>query len=156
MKGWGLGFVWRNLALNPDCERPAEMRWIQLKRTCSCRPLQLASQPSVNSRRDTSGLCSWGKPGSLFVALHLNATPLSPPPTPPSFHMIVAWLLHCNLKPQHNSCRGSSGTTQDAVGLGGGGIFPNGECKTLDSCCYALCSFNLSSEQFTGETCVSA
>lgn len=76
------------------------------------------------------------------------------PPTPILLHdhcVIAALLMHCNIKPQDQSCRGSGGAAQDAVGAGSGGagvggvgvsgsdggaggwVF-NGECQALDVC----------------------
>lgn len=125
------------------------LRRIQLNQTRSGGQLQFAPHLSVSAVRATLASASLLTGAWQLVALHMNATP--PPSTPLFPHdccMIAALLRYCNLKPQHNWCRGSSGTAQDAFGGGGGGGFFNGERKTPVACWYALHSFHPSS-QFT-------
>lgn len=110
------------------------------------RPASVCSTSQRELHKSHAGLCSVLTGAWQLVcgsAYECHPTPLFPH----DCCVIAALLKHCNLKPQHNSCRGSSGTAQDAIG-GWGGIFFSGDRKTPDACCYALRSFNPSS-QFT-------
>lgn len=128
-KGVGvLEFMWINPVLNLWLTCWDEMDPAETDLFLQAALASFTSQGELPKSR--SGLCSALTGSWQLVCGSTYECPPTASPTPPSFHMIVAWLLHCNLKPQSNSCGGSSGTTQDAVGFGwGGGFSPNASAK---------------------------